>query len=149
MMTKNKLWIIAILATFCLGTNAQGVDKLFGEFASSGGESVNLGRFAMTLAGIFSDTHGVNGVEVISLERAGEDVKIRFAEAVRNLSDNRFEHLLDAKENGALTRILARVDGDVINDLVILTSGNKASMVRLKGKIKLSDIEGIVNENRR
>ena len=144
---KNKLWIIILLATFCLAAEAQGIERLFGEFASEDSESVKLGRFAMTLAGAFTDTYGVKNIEVISLEKAGEDVKKRFADAVRSVRDDGYEHLLDAKAEGRFTRIMTRVEADVINDLVILISGDNASMVRLKGKIKMSDIDRVINEH--
>lgn len=138
----------ALLAALCLAAEAQSVDRLFREFASAdNNESVRLGRFMMTVAGAFSDTYGVQGVEVISLGKADADVKQRFAEAVRNIRDSAYELMIDAKENNQRTRVMARMKGEVVRELVVLASGDNPALIRIKGKIRRSDIERIMNEH--
>ena len=140
--------MVALLAALCWTAEAQSIERLFRDFASADNqESVKVGRFMMTLAGAFTDTFGVNGVEVISLGNADDAVKRRFTDAVRNIRDAGYELMIDAKENNHRTRVMARMKGDVIHELVVLSSGDNPALVRIKGKIKKSDIDRIVNEH--
>ena len=99
----------------------------------------------MAFAGLFADTYGVEGVEVIDLGRAGDEVKQRFADAVKAVKDTAFETMINTNENGERTKVMVRIKDDVIHELVVLAAGHKPAMVRIKGKIKKSDIEKVVN----
>ncbi|MDR2498202.1 MAG: DUF4252 domain-containing protein [Tannerellaceae bacterium] len=150
MKKSNKFWILALLAALCLTVEGQSIDRLFKEFASAdNNESVKLGRFMLTLAGAFTDTYGVNGVEVISLEKADEAVKQRFAEAVGKVRDSGYELMIDARENKQRTRVMARMKADIIQELVVLSFGDNPALIRIKGSIKKSDIDRILQEHKK
>jgi hypothetical protein len=147
----KKIGFIGILLLACCmsGYGQKNVEKLFREFAEMKGvNKVTVGSITMTFAGLFTDTHGVAGVEVFDLSSCTGELKKHFSDAVRSLKDFGFETMVNSNENGEHTKVLLRIQDDVIHELVVLTSGNSPAMVRIKGKIKKSDIEKIVNEHR-
>lgn len=104
-------------------------------------ERVNLGGFAMKLGRLFSETYGVSHVDVFSLSECSESDKQQFHEAMSSLKDNNYETMVSTKDKGEHTKILVKMKKDYIEELLVLTSGDSPAIVRLKGKIKPSDIE--------
>jgi len=145
---KKKLFILMILAVVCQwGYGQKNVNQLFKEFSKHADSKVNIGKISMTLAGLFADTMGVDGIEILSLSQCTGDVKEQFQDAVKKLKDSSYETMLNSNENGKHTKVMLRIKDDTIHELVVLTSGDDAAMVRIKGKIKKSDIEKLVNEH--
>jgi len=146
---KKKLVAIVALAFVChLGYSQNNVKQLFNEYAKyEHTTKVKIGKIAMAFASLFENTMGVEGIEVISLEECAHDVKERFKDAVRSVKDPSFDTLVNTSENGERTKIMIRIEDEVIHELVVLTSGNDAAMIRVKGKIKKTDIEKVVNKN--
>ena len=102
--------------------------------------SINMGQISMKFAGLFTDTMGVDGIEVYSLEDCSSDVKEKLSKAINKLKDYKFETMINSNENGERTKVLVRIENDMIREMVIVTSGSDAALVRIKGKIKPSDI---------
>lgn len=146
---KKKLFAIMMLVFICqAGYSQQSVNQIFKEFSKqTSATKVNIGSIAMSIAGLFSDTMGVNGIEVLSFSECDSHVKEKFSQAVKELKDTAYETMVNANENGERTKVLIRIKDDVIHELVVLTSGSDAAMVRIKGNIKKSDIEKLVNEH--
>jgi len=146
---KKKLVAMLAFAFICqVGYSQKNVKQLFDEFSKyENTTKVNIGKIAMTFAGFFQNTMGVDGIEVIALEDCAHNVKEQFNNAVRSLKDTSFDTLVNTSENGQRTKVLIQIKDDVIREIVVLTSGNDAAMVRIKGKIKKSDIEKVVNKN--
>lgn len=142
---------MAILAMMliCQAGFGQNMDKLFNEF--SGKENVTrvtVGKVMMKLSSMFTETMGVEQIEVLAFEECSANVKENLETAIRNLKDPRFETMITANEEGSHTRIMIRIDQNIIRELVVLTSGNDSALIRIKGKIKPSDIEKVVKEHR-
>ena len=74
-------------------------------------------------------------------------VKERFSAAVRDLRDADYETMLTSNEDGERTRILVRIEDDLIRELVIVTTGDDNALVRIKGKISPADVERVINEH--
>ena len=146
---KAKLIILVVLVFVCrIGFGQGSVNQLFNEFSKCENTTkVNIGKITMAFASLFENTMGVDGIEVIAFDDCNNDLRERFKEAVRSLKDSSFETLVNASENGARTKIMIRIKDDMIRELVVLTSGNDPAMVRIKGKIKKSDIEKLVNDH--
>ncbi|MDH6305974.1 hypothetical protein M2459_002985 [Parabacteroides sp. PF5-5] len=146
---KKKLLVIAMLALVCqLGYGQMSVSQLFSDFSKHAGtDKVNIGKMTLKLAGIFTDTMGVDGIEILSFGECGNEVKEQFTNAIRNLKDSSYETMINANEDGKRTKVMLLIKDDMIRELVVLTSGSDAAMVRIKGKIKKSDIEKLVNEH--
>jgi Domain of unknown function (DUF4252) len=145
---KKYMAILVMLICSQAGFS-QSIDKLFREFSNK--ENVNrvtIGNVMMKLSSMFTETMGVEGIEVFEMNECTKEVKEKLKEAVRNLKDSRFETMVTSKENENRTRILIRIDQDMIRELVVLTTGKDNALIRIKGKIKPSDIEKVVKEHR-
>jgi hypothetical protein len=55
--------------------------------------------------------------------------------------------MINSNENGERTKVLVRIENDMIREMVIVTSGSDAALVRIKGKIKPSYIDRMVNKH--
>jgi len=150
MKSKKMVFILLAFVCFCPAIHSQkSVDQLFTEFAKEKGVTrVGIGKFVMGIAGLFTDVMGVDGVEVLSFEDCNASVKERLNTAIASLKDNKYETMVSVNEEKERTRILVKTDGEAIRELIVLTSGDDAALVRIKGKIKPSDIENVINKNK-
>ena len=142
---KKYVALLALLLVCQVGYSQKyNVDELFKEFSrTKSSEKVKLGGFFMSFASMFTKTMGVNGVEVYDFDACDEEVKEKLTQAVRNLKDSRFDTMISANEDGERTKVLVRINGDYIREMVVVTTGNSYSLVRIKGKIKPSDFEEV------
>lgn len=141
------LWILLIA---CQAGYSQkyNVDQLFKEFANiENSDNVNLGLITMAFAGMFTETMGVNGLEVYTLDKCSHDVKEKLKDAIRNLKDSRYETVVTSNENGGRTKVLMKMKDDVILELIVLTTGKTNALVRIKGKMNRSDIEQLTKKH--
>lgn len=145
---KRYIAIITCLVV-CQVTLAQkSVDQLFSEFSKEKSVvSVHLGKVMLGLASLFTETMGVNGVEVLEFEDCSPDVKNRFVTSIKELKDPKFETMVTSNENDCRTKVLVRIEEEMIREMVVLTTGNSNALVRIKGKIKPSDIERVMKKH--
>lgn len=147
---KRLLVILTIVLISQAGYGQQKMDQLFNAFRSeSDVTSVNIGNITMKLAGLFTETMGVNGIEVLSFEDCASSVKDKLSNAIKNLKDPEYETMVNANENNSRTKILVKIQEDMIRELVIFTAGDSYALVRIKGNIKPSDIDKVINEHGR
>ena len=91
----------------------------------------------------------MNSIEVLSFEECGSTVKDDLRAAIKKLKDPNFETMVNSNEEGNRTKVMVRIDEDIIRELVILTTdGGDDALIRIKGKIKPSDIEKVVNDHK-
>ena len=149
MKTKKILFILLALFLISPVTHSQKtVDQLFKEFSKEKGvEKVGIGKFTMKLAGIFTDVMGVNEIEVVSLESCEQSVKERLNKAISSLKDESYETMVSVNEEKERTKILVKLKDETVREIVVLVTGEDAAIVRIKGNIKPSDIETVVNKN--
>jgi hypothetical protein len=142
---KRYIAVLALLLVCRVGYSQEyDVDRLFKEFSQiKSSEKVKQGKIFMGFAGMFTETRGVNGIEVYDFDACEGGIKQKLANAIKNLKDSRFETMINVNEAGSRTRILVRIDGDFIREMVIVTIGDSYALVRIKGKIKPSDFEEV------
>ena len=77
MKTKKILFVLlALFFTYPVMQAQKSVDQLFSQFSKEKGvERVNVGNIALKFAGLFHDTMGVTGVEVLSFDGCDKSVK--------------------------------------------------------------------------
>jgi hypothetical protein len=145
----KKIIGIAMIALICqAGYGQKNVNQVFNEFSDyATANKVSIGGFMMKIAGMFEDTMGVEKIDILNFDNNDNRTKERFSEAIRNLKDPSFETMINSNENGERVKVMVRIKDEVIRELVVLTSGNDPVMVRIKGKIKKSDIEKIISQN--
>ncbi|MDR1202860.1 MAG: DUF4252 domain-containing protein [Tannerellaceae bacterium] len=145
----KKIIGIVIIAFICQGGYGQkNINQVFNEFSGhANANKVSIGGITMKIAGLFKDTMGIENIDILNFDNCDNNTKERFSEAIRNLKDPLFETMINANENGKHVKVMIRIKDEIIHELVVLTSGNDLAMIRIKGKIKKSDIEKIVNEH--
>lgn len=145
-MGKRTVFIL-VLALFCrIGYGQKNIDRLFNELA--GQENVTrvcMGKFMMKCAGLFTDVMGVDGIDILSFESCGPKVKERLEASMKDFRDSGYETMVQSNEKGERTKVLVRIKDEQIRELVVLTTGDSPALVRIRGKIKKSDIERMVN----
>ena len=140
-MKKLFIIIASFLAISDLSYGQNTVDDLFKQFAKrENTTSVHIGKMTMGFASLFTETMGVNNIEVIDLEDCSENIGAEFCKAVSELKDPEYETMISS--------ILVKMEKDYIKEMVILTSGDDNAIVRLKGKIKPEDINKVINEHK-
>jgi len=151
MKSKKLVFILLAILLICPVIQSQkSVDQIFKEFRKEQGVThIGIGRFTMAIASIFTDVMGVNGIEVLSFEECNESVKERLNKAIASLKDKNFETMVSANEDGQRTKILVKIEKEAIRELIVLTTGDEAAIVRIKGTIKPSDFEKVINQNKK
>jgi len=150
MKTKKILFVLLALFLICPVMRSQkSIDQLFNDFSKEKGVThVNVGKITMTFAGLFTDVMGVSGIEVFSFDECEQSVKDKLNQAIASLKDEKYETMISVNEDKAHTRIMMKLKDDVIKELVVLTTGDDLAMIRIKGNIKPSDVEKVINNNK-
>ena len=146
----KKYIAILILILFCQAGYSQSMDKLFNDFAKQDNVTrVTVGPFLMKISSMFTETMGVSSIEVLSFDECGSTVKENLRTAIKQLKDPNFETMVTSNEGGSRTKVMVRIDTEMIRELVVLTTdGGDDALIRIKGKIKPSDIERVVNDHK-
>ena len=137
---------------------AQNIDAVYNEFKDvKGVESVSVSPFLMKFARLFMDSEdknnplikGTHSVKVLDLEDCTKDIKKQFTQRVNQLQHNGYETWLHAKKDGENVKIIAKKEDQVINELLVLTTGNDdCALVLIKGKIRQEDIQAIIDDDK-
>lgn len=144
----KRYFVIMALIFICQAGNSQTMNQLFDEFSRI--EQINhvkIGNIAMKLAGLFTETMGVNGIEVLEFGDCDSKVKQRFEKAIKELKDPDFETMVTSNEKGSRTKVMVRIEKEMIREMVVLTTGDSNALVRIKGNIKPSDIEKVMKDH--
>lgn len=143
----KKYITILILLLACQAGHSQSMDQLFDDFARREDVTrVTIGPFMMKLTSLFTETMGVSSIEVLEIEKQGDGTNSDLRAALQELKDPNFEPLVTTNEGDSRTKIMVRIDKEMIRELVIATTDKgDGTLVRLKGKIKPSDIERVIN----
>ena len=144
----KRYFVILAMILICQAGSSQTMNQLFNEFSKiEQANHVKIGNITMKLASVFTETMGVNGIEVIEFGDCASDVKERFIQAIKKLKDPAFETMVTSNENGSRTKVMVRIEKEMIREMVVLTTGNSYALVRIKGKIKPSDLDKVINDH--
>ena len=127
--------IIATLALIIArqGTFAQNIDTLFSQFKDKeGADYMNIPTLMLKFMRTFTKSNndksyhfikGIKSVKVLDMEDCTQEVKAEFLQEAKKLKLNGYETLVQTKENGEEVQIIAKIDRENINDLIILITG--------------------------
>ena len=137
---------------------AQDMDAVYNEFKDvKGVESVSVSPFLMKFARLFMDSDdknnplikGSHSVKVLDLEDCTKDIKKQFTQKVNQLEHNGYETWMQVKEDGENVKIIAKMEDQMIRELLILTTDNDdCALVLIKGKIRKEDIQAIIDDDK-
>lgn len=153
--------IIATLALIiaCQGTFAQNIDTLFSQFKDKeGADYMNIPTLMLKFMRTFTKSNndksyhfikGIKSVKVLDMEDCTQEVKAEFLQEAKKLKLNGYETLVQTNEDGEEVQIIAKIDRENINDLIILITGKEdCGLTFMKGKIKKEDINVIMTDDK-
>ena len=153
--------IIATLALLiaCQATFAQNIDTLFSQFKDKeGADYMNIPTLMLKFMRTFTKSNndksyrfikGIKSVKVLDMEDCTQEVKAEFLQEVQKLNLNGYETLVQTKEDGEEVQLIAKMDEENINDLIILITGkDECGLTLMKGKIKKEDINVMMTDDK-
>ena len=154
----KRLIFTMIVICACQMSFAQNTDAIYNEFKDvKGVESVSVSPFLMKFARLFMDSDdknnplikGTHSVKVLDLEDCTKDIKKQFTQKVSQLEHNGYETWMQVKEDGENVKIIAKMEDQMIRELLVLTTSNDdCALVLIKGKIKQEDIQAIIDDDK-
>ena len=145
-MKKLLFSFIFILAVqLCTAGTA---DKIFSNFSKEqNADVVSVGNFMMSFIKPFaSDLKDINSIKILSLDDCSVAVKEKFAKQISKLKNDGYETLVRSNDEEGDSHIMLKIKNNVIEELLIITTGNNPAFIRIKGKLKQSDIETLANK---
>ena len=153
--------IIATLALIiaCQATFAQNIDTLFSQFKDKeGADYMNIPTLMLKFMRTFTKSNndksyrfikGIKSVKVLDMEDCTQEVKAEFLQEAKKLKLSGYETLVQTKEDGEEVQLIAKMDEENINDLIILITGkDECGLTLMKGKIKKEDINVMMNDEK-
>ncbi|MDR0795648.1 MAG: DUF4252 domain-containing protein, partial [Tannerella sp.] len=109
---KSRKTLALLLAFICICPamySQKNVNQLFKEYSKEDGVTrVGIGKFVMTISGIFTDVMGVDGIEVLSFEECSQSVKEQFSREIATFKDTKYETMVSVNEEKQRTKILVK-----------------------------------------
>jgi len=155
---KKLILLLALLfassTMYSQNADSKNVNQLFKEFSKERSVTrVSIGRVPMTFINLFSGMRGVRGVEVLDFSESPAAVKERLNRNIRSLQDDDFEKLMSVNDSGQRVDIWVRTQRETIRELVVMASGDDTALIRIRGRIRLSELDNVMsnvgNTNRR
>jgi len=147
--TKILFVLLALFFTYPVMQAQKSVYQLFSQFSKEKGvERVNLGSLTFKFAGLFHDTMGVTGIEVLSFDACEQSVKDKLIKEIASLKDKDYETMVSVNEDKQRAKILVKLKDDMIKEIIVLASGDDIALIRIKGNINPSDIDKVIKENK-
>ena len=123
------------------------VDQLFKNFSKEEGVTMmDADEFSVTFRDFFKIT-GVKGIEIFNFDECEQSVKDKLNSEIASLKDDDFETIASMNKGGARLKFLVKLQGETIKEFVMLKIGEDPFMLRIRGKIKLSDVEKIIKSD--
>lgn len=150
----KKYIVVLLLILTCQVAGSQTIDKLFKEFSNMKHteqtqiKGAQIGSITLKQIKASTQNMGVNNIELFNFDKCSKKVKERFNKAIQELDDPLFETLLTFNEDDNRRKVMIRIKDETIRELVILTTGYNSNLIRIKGDIKLSDINKMLKDPR-
>lgn len=150
----KKYIVVLLLILTCQVAGSQTIDKLFKEFSNMKHteqtqiKGAQIGSITLKQIKASTQNMGVNNIELFNFDKCSKKVKERFNKAIQELDDPLFETLLTFNEDDNRRKVMIRIKDETIRELVILTTGDNSNLIRIKGDIKLSDINKMLKDPR-
>lgn len=146
----KRYFVILALILICQAGNSQTMNQLFNEFSKvKHTEQIQINNAeigTITFKQIKASTQnmGVNKIELFNFDKCSNKIKERFNNAIKELDDPLFDTILSFNEEGNRRKVMVHIEDETIREVVLLTTGDNSNLIRIKGKIKLSDINSLL-----
>lgn len=164
---KRILFIITLIIVTLLSPlylEGRGVakgDNLYLKYASANGaESVKVGRFLIGIGKIAANygtsnddeaaqaiklLNNISSIEILDLSGCHISVKESFKKDISNDNHNGYELLTRIKDSDDDLRIFIKKEKNKIKEFLMVTSGEDASMIKIKGNMSTEEIINFTN----
>jgi hypothetical protein len=145
MKTKLTLLLIVLFPALVMAQNSA-IDKVFQKYGDRDGFTVvTISKGLLKMVANADDDKDsdflkkLNQIKVLACE---DDCDVNlYDEVLSGLNKSEYEELMTAKSKGEDVLMLAKKDGDVIEELIILVGGNKDNaLVYISGRLNMKDI---------
>jgi len=143
----KKIFFVLVLSFSCYWCSSQSVSDLYSEFSHAENvEKVNLNYFVMALLRPMMLSVELNGIrvksiQVMDLSECDYETKKAYSRMVFDVDDEIYETLVQVNDGDETVKVLARNEYESIRELVVLTTGDNATYVRLRGKFTIADAQ--------
>lgn len=141
------LLLVALLPLLALAQNSA-IDKVIKKYGDREGFTVvTISKGLMKLVSKMDDDREsreflsrIHEIKVLASEEHKTDINL-YDEVLSDLDKSDYEELLTAKTNGENVLILAKKDGETIEELIILVGGkDDNAVVYISGKMNMKDL---------
>ncbi|MBQ6433458.1 MAG: DUF4252 domain-containing protein [Bacteroidaceae bacterium] len=155
-MKKNYFLTIAIAAILVGCRSSKTYSDIMNEFRSENGAEyfsvptalLKIGTAAIPKSDGGKLARSISAVRVLDLSDCSQSVRNRFLNRIADANDEGYEPFVQTNEKDEQTRVLMRVDDEYVREILIASADRAdCQMVQIKGKIRLEDVQQIVDEN--
>lgn len=147
---KKLLFALALLIGSISISHGKTIDQIFEVFgAEENAQLMTLDEemLAASKAQAGEDAAKLENIEsitVLELSQCDASVLARFEEEVANVQLAGYEVLTRVNMDDMAVKMLGKVDGDMVRDMIIIVTGETAVMVEMKGSISMSDVNELM-----
>lgn len=146
----NKVITLLMAGLFPLLALAQNssIDKVFKKYSDRDGFTVvTISKGLLKMVANVDDDHEsqdflsrVHEIKVLATEDGKNDINI-YDEVLSSLDKSEYEELMKIKNTDEEVLMLARKDGDIVQELILLVGGKKNNaLVYISGKMNMKDL---------
>ena len=89
----------------------------------------------------------IESVVVLDLSQCDQSIKDGFETAIKNMKLDVYETLVQVNEDGVAIKVMGKVDGELVRDMIVTLVGEAHMLVQMKGSISMSDVTSMMNFN--
>ena len=147
MKKSLTLLLVALLPLLASAQNSS-VDKVFRKYGDRDGFTVvTLSKGLLKMAANMDDDREsqdflsrIHEIKILAVEDDKMDINL-YDEVLSSLDKRDYEELLKSKSNGEEVIMLAKKDGDILEELIILVGGKEDNaLVYISGKLNTKDL---------
>jgi hypothetical protein len=146
----KKVTILLLVALFPLLAAAQNsaIDKVFKKYGDRDGFTVvTISKGLLKMAANMDDDREaqdflsrIHSIKILALEDHNSGINL-YDEVLSELDKSSYDELMTAKSKGEEVLILAKKDGDIVEELIILVGGgDDNALVYISGKMNMKDL---------
>lgn len=141
------LMLVALFPLLAMAQNSA-IDKIFKKYGDRDGFTVvTISRGLLKMVATVDDDHEsqdflsrIHEIKVLAIEDDHSDINL-YDEVLSDLNKKDYEELMTARSKGEEVLMLAKKDGDIVEELIILVGGEKDNaLVYISGKLNMKDL---------
>jgi len=151
-MKKTVLLLAFIIITLGLAAQRNGIDNFFSRYAGLDGyTTVNINGDLLGFFAKFDDDAELNdlsrkiiSIRIITSEGGIRHPEVSFASELDGvIRRGGYEELMTVRNPDDDVRIMVKTAGETIKEILVLASGDKETVIQIKGSFKQNDVENL------